>query len=152
MTHRLEQSLTKLYHAYHNDLLEPECSCGCAVGNILNRTDAWKHLSDEHGSLNLNYVGKVHEMLGRTFGGYKPSELLLIESTFLEACGYQTPLRHNHKKPTNPTDKDLQFSGLCAVASLLCAMDNVPDAMKLNNIFERENDKPRYSVDEILVA
>jgi len=152
MTRRLEQSLTKLYHAYHNDLLEPECSCGCAVGNILNRTDAWKHLSDDHGSLHLNYVGKVHEALGRTFSGYKPSELLLIEKTFLEACGYQTPLRSNYKRPKNPTDKDLQFNGLCEVVSLLCAMDSVPDAMKLHSLFDRVDNTPKHALREVLYS
>lgn len=150
MTRRLEQALTKLYNAFHNDQLEPECACGCAVGNILDRKDAWKHLSDDHGSIVLNYVGKVHEALGRTFNGYKPSELLLIEKTFLDACGYQTPLRHNQKRPTNSSDKDLQFNGLCAVVSLLCELDKQPDAMRLSSLFDRVDNNASYTIEEIL--
>lgn len=151
MTSRLEQALTKLYNAYHNGNLQPECACGCAVGNILDGTDAWKHLSDDHGSTVLNYLGRVHETLGRRFNGYKPSELLLIEKTFLEACGYKTPLRHWNKKPSNTADKDLQFLGLCEVVSLLCAMDNEPDALRLTTLFERENDLPKHAIQNILV-
>lgn len=148
MTVRLEQALTKLYTAFHNGTLEPECARGCAVGNILDNTDAWKHLSDDHGSLQLNYVGKVHEALGRTFNGYKPSQLLYIEHIFLTACGYKTPLRHFNKKPTNSTDRCMQFAGLCAVVSYLCTIDNEPDVMKFNRLFERDHENARYTLEE----
>ena len=66
------------------------CCKHCAVGNILDNMDIWKHLSNYHGSLELNYVGKVHQTLGRKFNGYSPLELLQIEATFLKACGYHT--------------------------------------------------------------
>ena len=71
---RLDQAISKLYQAFHNSTLHPECCQQCAVGNILDRKDFWKHLSDDHGSLKLNYLGQVHESLGRRFNGYKPSE------------------------------------------------------------------------------
>lgn len=58
---RLERAIQKLYVAFHNNELHPECCKSCAVGNILDRTDAWKHLSDDHGSLHLNYIGNVHQ-------------------------------------------------------------------------------------------
>ena len=79
---RLEAAITKIYNAFHNNELNPECCKQCAVGNILDKTDSWKHLSDNHGSVQLNYVGKVHQTLGRKFNGYTPLELLQIESTF----------------------------------------------------------------------
>jgi hypothetical protein len=67
---RLEAALIKLYNAYQANRLNPEDCTACAVGNILDNHDSWKHLSDQHGSLRLSYVGNVHQNLGRKFNGY----------------------------------------------------------------------------------
>lgn len=142
--YRLEKAIEKLYIAFHNNELHPECCQSCAVGNILDRTDAWKHLSDEHGSVVLNYVGKVHQNLGRRFNGYTPYELLHIEAIFLKACKYELPLRHHNQKPANPKDKNLLFNGLCEVVKLLCQLDGVPNIMDYTKLFETVNDKPKY--------
>ena len=64
LTPRIEQAVTKLYKAFHNNTLHPECCKKCAVGNICNNLDFWQHLSDAHGSLQLNYIGRVHQQLG----------------------------------------------------------------------------------------
>jgi hypothetical protein len=143
---RLESAIKKLYVAFHNNELHPECCKSCAVGNILDRTDAWKHLSDNHGSLELNYVGKVHQSFGRRFNGYTPYELLQVESIFLKACGYQIPFNRNHKKPHNPSDKDVLFSGLSAVIKYLCQLDNVPNVMDYTKLFEVENNQPKHEL------
>ncbi len=143
---RLENAIHKLYVAFHNNELHPECCKSCAVGNILDRTDSWKHLSDEHGSLNLNYVGKVHQSFGRRFNGYTPMELLQIEATFLKACNYELPFRHNHKKPDNPKDKDLLFNGLSEVVRFLCQLDCVPNVMDYTRLFETIDDQPKYEL------
>ena len=82
-TKRFSEAVDKLYIAFHNGQLHPEDCSACAVGNILDRRDFWKHLSDEHGSLNLNYIGNFHEIRGKKFNGYSPLELLKIEQTFL---------------------------------------------------------------------
>ena len=95
---RFDNAIRKLYTAFHNDTLHPECCKQCAVGNILDRTDAWKHFSDVHGSTELNYVGIVNQKFGRRFKGYTPLELLEIESVFLIACGFQVPLDYKNKK------------------------------------------------------
>jgi len=146
-TPRLETALEKLYNAFHNNTLNPECCIQCAVGNILDNTDAWKHLSDAHGALTLNYVGKVHQTLGRKFNGYSPLELLKIEATFLEACGFKIPLHHKNKKPENPTDKDNLFNGLSAVITFLCTLDKVPNPMDYTKLFEFKDDKPKYQLE-----
>ncbi|TXD84619.1 Na(+)-translocating NADH-quinone reductase subunit F [Subsaximicrobium wynnwilliamsii] len=146
MSNRLEKAIEKLYVAFHNNTLHPECCKSCAVGNILDNKDSWKHLSDDHGSLQLNYLGKVHQGLGRRFNGYTPQELLQVEASFLAACDYELPFRHNHKKPKNPTDKDLLFKGLCAVISFLCKLDHVPNVMDYTKLFEVENDKPKFAL------
>lgn len=141
---RLENAIKKLYTAFHNNELHPECCKSCAVGNILDRTDSWKHFSDAHGSLQLNYVGKVHQSFGRRFNGYTPLELLKIEATFLRACNYQLPISRYHFKPDDPKDKNLLFDGLCEVINLLCRFDNIPNVMDYTKLFETKNNKPKY--------
>ena len=143
---RLEQAIQKLYVAFHNNTLHPKCCKKCAVGNILDNTDSWKHLSDGHGALELNYLGNVHQMLGRKFNGYSPLELLQIEATFLKACGYQLPFHYKNKKPKNPTDKDVLFNGLCEVINLLCEWDEVTNVMDYTKLFEFETEKPLYKI------
>ncbi|MDB4402018.1 Na(+)-translocating NADH-quinone reductase subunit F [Algibacter sp.] len=135
-TPRLESALKKLYTAFHGSTLNPECCKQCAVGNILDQTDRWKHLSDSHGGLELNYVGRVHQNLGRTFNGYSPLELLKIENVFLNACGYQLPLHYKNKKPQNPTSKDILYNGLVATISFLCELDGVSNVMDYTRLFE----------------
>ncbi|WP_067149859.1 Na(+)-translocating NADH-quinone reductase subunit F [Pseudotamlana agarivorans] len=135
-TKRFDAAIHKLYTAFHSNQLNPACCKQCAVGNILDKTDGWKHLSDSHGSLNLNYVGQAHQSMGRKFNGYTPLELLQIEQAFLEACGFETPLHHRHKKPSNPTDKDVLFQGLSAVITLLCNFDNIPNVMDYKRVFK----------------
>ncbi|WP_372938617.1 Na(+)-translocating NADH-quinone reductase subunit F [Seonamhaeicola sp.] len=142
-TPRLEKAIKKLYIAFHNNTLNPECCKQCAVGNILNNTDNWKHLSDFHGSVTLNYVGKVHQNLGRKFNGYTPLELLQIEAIFLKACGYELPIHFKNKKPKNPTDKDRLFKGLCALIEYLCSLDGVKNVMNYTKLFENLHSKTK---------
>lgn len=145
-SYRLDSAIKKLYNAFHNNELNPECCKQCAVGNILDNTDSWKHLSDSHGSLQLNYVGKVHQSFGRKFNGYSPLELLKIEATFLKACGYKLPLYYKNDKPKNITNKDVLFHGLSGVIELLCKMDRIPNVMDYTKLFEVENNKPKYEL------
>ncbi|GAL68074.1 hypothetical protein [Jejuia pallidilutea] len=138
---RLELAISKLYTAFHNNTLNPECCQQCAVGNILDNTDSWKHLSDAHGSLKLNYIGKVHQSLGRQFNGYSPLELLKIEHIFLTACGFQLPLHYNNSKPEHPTNKDVLFNGLSAVIAYLCELDGVENVMDYTKLFKGNTKK-----------
>lgn len=149
-TKRLEAALIKLYNAYHNNKLNPEDCTACAVGNILDNHDSWKHLSNQHGSLELSYVGRVHQNLGRKFNGYTPQEILQIEKVFLDACGFKTPLCHYNKKPENLTANEVLFNGLAAVVDLLCALDNIPNIMDYSKLFEQENGEPIYHVETFL--
>lgn len=149
-TRRLDQAISKLYNAFHHNELHPECCQQCAVGNILDNKDAWKHLSDDHGSLHLNYLGIVHQNLGRKFNGYSPMELLQIEATFLKGCGYSLPLHYKGIRPKNPTNKDILFNGLCETVALLCELDHVDNFMDYSKLFEVENDRPRYELKEVM--
>ena len=143
---RLEQAIKKLYVAFHNNQLHPECCKQCAVGNILDNTDSWRHLSDDHGSLELNYVGRVHQNLGRKFNGYSPLELIQIETIFLKACGFKLPYHYKNKMPKNKSDKEILFNGLTAVVSFLCELDNIQNVLDYSKLFEIENNKPKYDL------
>ncbi|MGV7105205.1 Na(+)-translocating NADH-quinone reductase subunit F [Flavobacterium sp. U410] len=147
---RFNSAIQKLYVAFHGDTLHPECCNQCAVGNILDNNDFWKNFSDTHGSLQLNYLGRVHQNLGRKYNGYSPSELLQIEYTFLKAIGYQLPIHHLHKKPENPKDKDLLFEGLSAVVTFLCELDNQKDIMDCSVLFQYT--KKKGSTESIMLS
>lgn len=142
---RLEQALHKLYTAYHSDQLNPECCNHCAVGNICDNTDRWKHLTDAHGSLILNYVGMVNQRLGRKINGYTPLELLQIEAEFLKGCGFELPLKRHSLRPDHPRDKETLFKGLCAAVAFLCQIDGVTNVMDYTTIFERASNKSEVS-------
>ena len=135
-TARLDSAIKKLYTAFHNNSLNPECCKQCAVGNILDNRDFWKHLSDAHGSLTLNYVGIVNQKLGKRFKGYTPLELLHIEQAFLKGCGYQLPLHHRNVKPDNPKNPDNLFKGLSEVIKVLCQLDNLPNIMDCSKLVD----------------
>ncbi len=137
-TKRLDEALNKLYTAFHNNTLNAECCNNCAVGNICDNTDSWKHLSDSHGSLQLNYVGLVNQNLGRRFHGYTPLELLNIEAEFLKGCGYILPLNHKNRKPKNLTSKETLFNGLCSAVEYLCFLDDVSNVMDFYPLFQQE--------------
>lgn len=132
---RLEQALSKLYAAFSDGSLHPGCCTACAVGTICDNKDMWKHMTDAHGSLMLNYVGKVNEAFGKRFYGYLPSELLQIEAVFLRACGYELPISRRSIKPTNPQGDEVMFNGMRAVIHYLCELDEVQDVMDIQEQF-----------------
>lgn len=146
---RLDQAINKLYLAFHNNTLHPECCKNCAVGNILDNRDSWKHLSDSHGSLRLNYVGMVHQNFGRKFNGYSPMELLQIEAVFLSGCGYVLPLNQNNARPKNPTDNEVLFQGLSDTIAFLCKLDGVENIMDHSKLFEFKEEKNPYTISEV---
>ena len=43
-TKRFDLAIQKLYQAFHNNTLNPDDCKLCAVGNILDNNDNWKHL------------------------------------------------------------------------------------------------------------
>lgn len=133
---RFQFAIKKLYLAFHEGRLFPQCCQQCAVGNILDGNDSWRHLSDQHGSLQLNYVGQVHQTLGRRFNGYTPLELLQIEQRFLKACGYQVPLYYQNNNILQP-DEDILFNGLCAVIEYLCQLEGINNIMEYQQLLNK---------------
>ena len=140
ITQRFELAISKLYSAFHEGTLHPECACQCAVGNICDKNDNWKHFSDGHGSTVLNYVGSVNDAFGRRINGYLPSELLQIEVAFLKGCGYSLPLHYSNRKPEQVQDKSVLFNGLSAVIELLCQLDGISNIMDYSALFAIEQE------------
>ena len=135
---RFDNAIRKLYTAFHSNTLNPEDCSQCAVGNILDNKDNWKHMIDLHGSKRLNYVGLVHQKLGRTFNGYTPLELLKIEGAFLKGCGYRLGETYCHK-PDYFKDKAILFNGLNEVVSTLCELDRIKNVMDCSSLFNYES-------------
>ena len=148
-TKRFDQAITKLYNAFHNQTLNPESCTQCAVGNILDNKDFWKHLSDYHGSTQLNYVGLVNQNLGKKFNGYSPIELLQIEMEFLTKCGYSLPLRYSNSK--KEISQDNLFTALCGVVELLCKFDNLPNVIDCSKLFEHETNNSINHKQELVI-
>lgn len=145
---RLENALKKLYLAFHENRLNPEDCRHCAVGNICDNNDSWKHFTTNHGSIELSYLGKIHEALGRKLQGYSPRELLQIEAIFLKACGYSFTVRNRLVKPAATIDKDMIFKGMNAVVAHLCSLDGVKNVMEQPLVMKR----PATSAQPILNA
>ena len=142
---RLEQAITKLYAAFHNGTLDPANCHHCAVGNICDNYDTWKHLTDRHGATQLSYLGRLNEATGRRINGYSPSELLTIETVFLQGCGYSLPFRRSDRK-VDPKDKEAQYNGLCAVVEYLCALDSIANVMDISRLFAYADDQPLHEL------
>lgn len=133
---RFENAVKRLYKAFHSNTLNPENCKQCAVGNIMDNNDAWQHLTEKHASLNLSYVGLVHQNLGRKFNGYTPLELLKIEAAFLRGCGYKMTSKLRLQRPKDLKDDTVLFNGLCEVVSELCRCDKIDDIMDCSILFE----------------
>jgi len=145
LTPRLEHAITKLYTAFHQGELNPECCHHCAVGNICDNRDTWKHLTEQHGTTQLSRLGRLNEAFGRKVKGYLPSELLTIEAVFLQGCGYTLPFKRSDRT-VDPQNKEVQFKGLCAVVEYLCHLDGLDNVMDVSRLFEFENDRPKYAL------
>ena len=144
-SNRFENAITKLYNAFHNKTLNPEDCKQCAVGNILDNRDSWKHLTDFHGSTKLNYLGLVHQNLGRQFNGYAPIDLLKIESAFLDGCGYRLTRQHRLYRP-EAINNTILFNGLCEVVSELCRLDGIANVMDCSVLFALKTAEPDYTL------
>ncbi len=142
---RLEHAITKLYTSFHQNTLNPEDCYRCAVGNICDNQDFWKHFTDKHGSQELNYLGRIHELMGRKYFGYLPSELLKIESVFLESCGYKKSSVQK-KSITDRYSKDQLFEGLCHVVAYLCTLENIDNVMGYSKLFCHNKNIPLYEL------
>jgi hypothetical protein len=142
-TKRFNAAITKLYNAFHKGELNPNDCMHCAVGNLCDNSNLWAHLVKSHYGRQYyldNYKGQVKEVVDKT--GYSPQELLKIEDIFLTGCDVKDGDFPLFK------DKNHQFNGLCAVVEYLCELDNIPNVMEIQSLFEISTTK---QVNEVLV-
>jgi len=139
---RFTDAVSKLYNAFHKGELNALDCKYCAVGNICDNNESWGDVSCV--SLKMeNYIGEAKQVIDNT--GYTPIELRNIEAVFV--CGnvngeYWGDISHS---------KEEQFKGLCAVVQYLCELDNIPNVMDIQSLFEYENDTPKRQLSEILI-
>ena len=150
-SNRFNKALEKLYKAFHENRLNPLSCTQCAVGTILDNNHYWKEFSNYNGTLQLNYVGLVHQRLGRKFNGFTPLELLQIEKVFLQACGYSVPL-HQYTFTNKKKNKDKLFKGLEAVIAQLCVFDKIPNVIDCTVLFTTIQAMPKTTNQEFFLT
>jgi len=140
---RLENAITKLYNAFHNNELQASCCMSCAVGNICDGDYRWADFfgyltEDDNEEEIITGIRQRYELTSTenySKNGYSGQELSEVEFIFLKQfIGFKE------------SDKNAQFKGLCAVVEYLCELDNIPNVMDYTKLFETENDKPKYQL------
>jgi len=152
-TIRFETAITKLYNAFHKGELDAMDCQHCAVGNLCNNSNEWVNTSfrSQWGKSN-----RINTFNNKT--GYSRKELAIIEALFI--FGVKSPetkkqLFNNvisayhikNKSFTKEEQLELQFKGLCAVVEYLCELDNIPNVMDVQSLFEINTTK---KVEEII--
>jgi len=144
-TVRFENAVTKLYNAFHENRLNAYDCSACAVGNICNNNHEWSAnflatSIDFSIKSQITYPIKheVKKLIKES--GYTAYQLAKVEALFLNEV--ETYDRHN---------KEHQFKGLCAVIEYLCELDNIPNVMDIQSLFEFENDTPKKQLSEVLI-
>lgn len=138
---RLENAITKLYTAFHENRLNGVDCRACAVGNICNNSPEWWYGENNNHFMDRDIPIKVQQKVG-----YSDLELCTIEYLFLFGKRKKTDITHFDN---TLVDKETQFKGLCAVVEYLCELDNIPNVMDYTKLFETENEKPKYQLNTI---
>src|SRR6478735_7304031 len=108
---RLENAITKLYTAFHeNRLVGIDCRA-CAVGNICNNSPEWWYGSNNNNFMERDIPLKVQQEVG-----YSNLELCTVEYLFLFGKRKKNDF---HKFDNTTIDKETQLKGLCAVVEYL---------------------------------
>lgn len=143
---RLENAITKLYTAFHEDELDAYSCTACAVGNICNNSSDWS-MDLMHNEFRLVINTSLEEFDFSVLipsesvvqSGYSLFQLSKIEKIFLDI--------HRGLDMYNVSEKrEAEFKGLCAVVEYLCELDNIPNVMDYTKLFETENEKPKYEL------
>jgi len=144
---RFTDAVSKLYNAFHSGKLQLTDCKKCAVGNICNNSDKWflpiRSTNFKTYSMVSNPL-KENEFVDMPYSilkfGYSAFELAQIEHKFAKAM-----VGDNEKSKSN------QFKGLCVVVEYLCELDNIPNIMDIQSLFEFENDQPKKQLSEVLI-
>ena len=129
---RFTEAVSKLYNAFHKGELNAMDCEKCAVGNICNNMSDWRYV--KHYNMENENSRKNPEMVIKQ-SEYDLEELIIIEKLFMYGIKSKKNkiLFYNNIKSAN---KELQFKGLCAVVEYLCELDNIPNVMDIQSLFE----------------
>ncbi len=95
-------------------------------------------MSDTEKDFFISYKSEIPNLtIKRT--GYSVYELAMVEAIFISEHHYATPV------------KECQFNGLCAVVEYLCELDNIPNVMDIQSLFEYENDYAKKELSEVFI-
>jgi len=119
MTPRLENAVTKLYNAFHANELNGMSCTQCAVGNMCGNSKHWSSIAPTI--------------------GYAMYELKIVESLFM--FGKKKLSEKSKWDVGEYQDKEIHFKGLCAVVKYLCELDNYPNIMEIQFLFEFDENK-----------
>lgn len=145
-TERFDNAVSKLYTAYHEDLLNAYNCSSCAVGTICNGNSDWSIMLQYNDFRLVIYMYLKEddfkhlnptESVKKT--GYSPYEISMIEKIFLDKARGANMNNTEEKRES-------EFKGLCAVVEYLCELDNIPNVMDYTKLFETENEKPKYQL------
>jgi len=135
-TKRFENAIMKLYKAFHENTLNSFDCRHCAVGNMCDNNSKWASARFTVSSV-WDYNNEEAKQVALK-SNYSLKELEFVEKVFIENVPYN-----------RQTNKDAQFKGLCAVVEYLAKLDNIPNPMDYSKLFETQNDKPIYELNEV---
>lgn len=144
-TERFENAVTKLYNAFHYGELKLSNCTACAVGNICDNKSEWFSPIIEIKKSIYNYAETFEIIENDTIkkSGYSAFELSMIETKFAYGVNYA----NGEDKGWTMETKETQFNGLCKVIEYLCELDNIPNVMDIQSLFEyKEEVKPLSTV------
>lgn len=135
---RFTDAVSKLYNAFHKGELDYGICTKCAVGSIVGHGN-WL-LGSPLCIFNGNFTS-LNKMYDND-SGYSTTELSVVERVFVLAF----------KDNREPENKETQFKGLCAVVEYLCELDNIPNVMDIQSLFEYENETPKKQLSEVILC
>lgn len=129
MTERFNNAVTKLYTAFHEGTLDYGLCQKCAVGTILGH-GTWLFNSPSTIWARMKGRELTDMTLRNNNSGYNLKELVKVEKVFILAF----------KNSKNPSNKESQFKGLCAVIEYLAKLDNIPNPFNFDNLFNQDKE------------
>lgn len=134
---RFTDAVTKLYTAFHEGNLYSNNCSACAVGNIIGH-GRWRGSSYiEYVERNIPCIKRIYLFEQKNDSGYSLEELAMVEYLFIKCIGDQET-KENH------------FKGLCSVVKYLCELDNIPNVMDIQSLFEYKGNQPKKQLSEVL--
>jgi len=145
---RLDNAIEKLYTAFHKGELNAMDCSACAAGNVCGDS-GWQwvrrglgKVESQQSLMHFRNQGESDVDYGISLikkSGYSNLEIVNIEKNFLFGMGYSS-FSNDYKDLTADERHEKNFQGLCAVIEYLCDLDNVPNVMDIQSLFEYDSE------------